>query len=94
MLKIKDNLDFKELEKFGLKKQPKPYTGYYICIARGIKILIVCPNEGNRQIIIDKWYDNDPRVHKRANCKYRSDKTVYDVLYDLIKADLVEKVEG
>ena len=93
MLKIKDNVDLKELEKFGLKKQPKPYTGYYICIARGIKSLMVCPDEGNREIIVDKWHDNDPRVHKKANCKYRSNKQVYDVLYDLIKADLVEKVE-
>lgn len=25
MLKIKDNVDLKELEKFGFKKQPKPY---------------------------------------------------------------------
>ena len=53
---------------------------------------MVCPDEGNRQIIIDKWYENDSRAHKKANCKYRSNKTVYDVLYDLIKADLVEKV--
>ena len=44
MLKIKDNVDLKELEKFEFKKQPKPYKGYYICIARGIKILMVCPN--------------------------------------------------
>lgn len=94
MLKIRDEVDLKELEKFGFKKQPKPYIGYYICIARGVKILMVCQKEGNRQIIIDKWYDNDPRAHKRANCKYRSDKTVYDVLFDLIKADLVEKVSG
>ena len=65
MLKIRDNLNLKELEKFGFKKQPKPYTGYYICIARGIKILMVCSNEGNREIIIDKWYDNDPRAHKK-----------------------------
>lgn len=25
MLKIKDNVELKELEKFGFKKQPKPY---------------------------------------------------------------------
>ncbi len=92
MLKIKDDVDLKQLEKFGLKKQPKPYMGYYICIARGAKILMVCPNEGNREIIVDKWWDNEQRAHKRPNCKYRSNKQVYDVLYDLIQAGLVEKV--
>ena len=93
MLKIKDNVDLKELEKFGFKKQPKPYKGYYICIARGVKILMILSDEANREIMLDKWYDNDQRAHKNANCKYRSNLQAIDILYDLIQAGLVEKVE-
>ena len=43
--------------------------------------------------MVDKWYDNDPRAHKHPKCKYRSNIQVYDVLYDLIQAGLVEKVD-
>jgi len=92
MLKIKDNIDLKELEKFGFKKQPKGYYGYYRCIARGVKVIFVLCDEAGRRIKIDKWYDNDTRVHKYPKVKYRSNIQVYDVLYDLIKADLIEKV--
>ena len=76
-LRIKDNVDLKELEKFGFKKQPikNGYLGYYRCISRGAKIILILSDEaGNRkrEIIIDKWYDNDPRAHKRPKVKYRS----------------------
>lgn len=96
MLKIKDDVDLKELEKFGFKKQPNQYKGYYRCISRGVKIIMVLSDEAGssaREIMVDKWYDNDPRTHKRPKVKYRSNIQVYDVLYDLIKADVVEKVE-
>lgn len=36
---------------------------------------------------IQEWKDNDPRIHKKANCKYRYNGTVLDVLYKLIKDD-------
>ena len=89
MLKIKDNVDLKELQKYGLKKQPKPYSGYYLCVSRGVQILFVT---GARIIMVEKWRDYDPRIHKRPNCKYRSNKTILDVLYILIKEGLVERV--
>ena len=95
MLKIKDDVNLKELEKFGFKKQCHGYKGYYRCISCGVKIILILSDEaGNRkrEVIIDKWYDNDPRAHKRPKVKYRSNIQVYDVLYDLIKAGLVEKV--
>lgn len=38
------------------------------------------------------WHVDDPRIHKKANCRYRDDRTVLDILYDLILAGLVEKV--
>lgn len=95
MLKIKDNVDLKELEKFGFKKQPKPYKGYYRCISRGVQIIFILADEAGemkREVLVDKWFDNDPRVHKHPKVRYRSNIQVYDVLYDLIQAGLVEKV--
>lgn len=95
MLKIRDDIPLEELENFGFKKQPNQYRGYYRCISRGVKIIIILSEEAGeraREIMIDKWYDKDPRAHKNPKVKYRSNIQVYDVLYDLIQADLVEKV--
>lgn len=70
MLKIKDNVDLKELEKYGFKKK-----NYYnaICIVRE-----------------DRQHDIffDLKTRKLLFVNYG-----YDVLYDLIKDGLVEKVE-
>ena len=55
---------------------------------------MVLPDEAGdrgREIMVDKWYENDPRAHKRPKVRYRSNIQVYDVLYDLITAGLVEK---
>ncbi len=93
MLKIKDNIDLKELEKFGFKKQPRPYKGYYLCIARGCKIVFILSKEAGNRIMIDKWHYDDPRVHKQPNCKYRSGKMVEDVIYELTKANLIEQTD-
>ena len=92
MLKIKDDMDLKELEKFGFRKQPNGYKGYYRCISRGVKIIMVLADEVGREIMIDRWHSNDTRAHKHPKCRYRSNIQVYDVLYDLIQAGLVEKV--
>lgn len=78
MLKIKDNVDLKELEKFGFKyiEWRNAYVGGYTnrelwlsvdCVTKEIKM-----NEPFR--------DNDERENN------------IEILYDLIKADLVEKV--
>ena len=80
MLKIKDNVDLKELEKFGFEKgfRFQPLN----------PLLIVAIVDTNRKLIIQYstsgWYDN--------NYWYLYDKK-QDNVYDLIKADLVEKVE-
>lgn len=87
MLKIRDCIDKKELEKFGFKKCKKPYDSlYYRCFARGVKAMFI-----GSAIFIDYWDEDDPRIHKNPNCKYRSNLTVYDMLFDLITAGLVEK---
>ena len=85
MLYIKENVTEEQLKKHGFIKCKKPYSGYYLCISRGIKMIFI----GNG-IYIDEWKYDDPRIHKRPNCKYRSLKTDIDVIYDLIVDGLVE----
>ena len=79
MLKIKDNVDLKELEKFGFGQ------GLYGSEAN--KAVTICINE-NRKITITSpnhcWWDWDYYYN------WNSDT---DVIYDLIQAGLVEKVE-
>lgn len=80
MLKIKQNVDLKELEKYGFEKgfRFQPLN----------PLLIVAIVDTNRKLIIQYstsgWYDN--------NYWYLYDKK-QDNVYDLIKADLVEKID-
>ena len=83
MLKIKDEVDLKELEKFGFKKEVDSYyknqrNDYIINLANGyLKI-------HNEQ----RWVCQDGLSFLREDeIKYQN------VLYDLIKEGLVEKVE-
>lgn len=34
--------------------------------------------------MVEDWEDNDPRIHNKPNCNYRSSRIAEDVLYDLI----------
>lgn len=72
MLKIKDNIDLKELEKFGFKYNDALWSQNYLCpgmVIRKDKIIELT--------LLGMGTDNQPGANK---------------LYDLIKADLVEKV--
>ena len=79
MLKIKEDVDLKELEKFGFDKEYNSYSygdmkydlSIFINNTRDIIIVVPCVSE--------YW-------------EWAIDVTSIDVLYDLIKADLVEKV--
>lgn len=79
MLKIKDNVDLKELEKYGFEKgfrfQPLNPLPIVAIVDTNRKLLIQYSTSG--------WYDN--------NYWYLYDKN-QDKVYDLIKAGLVEKV--
>lgn len=72
MLKIKDDVDLKELEKFGFRQEfnykTQSYDGNYYCNS-----FKVCKN---RHILPY----NGTNHHR------------YDKIYDLIKADLIDKV--
>lgn len=83
MLKIKDNIELKELEKFGFEK-----NSFARCYLKDISTEYdkntIFIKKDNRRIIIDHYQD-----------EYGStDIDNLDTLYDIIKAGLVEKVEG
>jgi hypothetical protein len=75
MLKIKDNVDLKELEKFGFKcfNEEKQFYDIKLCERYDTEEINIYNREIN--ISLDGWETNN-----------------LDLLYDLIKDDLVEKV--
>lgn len=78
MLKIKDNVDLKELEKYGFKPRYNEYTG------RLVSYIFLKEDESSICINVEAkefW------LHMK-----RKPEQIFDVLYDLIKADLVEKI--
>lgn len=104
MLKIKDNVDLKELEKFGFKPKYDEDTGevvkYYMSTESKYKFDIeklgFKPSFSLKEILkrilfiehnwIDGW------VIRAKNYGAFTDINV-DIIYDLIKANMVEKVE-
>ena len=79
-LRIKDNVDLKELEKFGFKYNDV-YNYYYFNIDISERLEIDKLSHEIHLFIDDEYY----------HC--RTGNNTFDLLYDLIKADLVEKVE-
>lgn len=80
MLKIKDNVDLKELEKFGFKYND--IDGTYGKDTHGYSLIKV--NVWNKIIELHLLHNGfDIGITRKVN---------YMPLYDLIKADLVEKV--
>ena len=78
MLKVKDNVDLKELENFGFKYND--YSGQYKICERNI--------DGATYIYINVW---NKKILFRQDKSL--DKECLNVLYDLIKYDLIEKVD-
>lgn len=88
---LRPKAPMKEFEKYGFKKC-KGNCGkincYYLCVARGVKMIFISP----KILDVMDWKDDDERIHEKANCKYKDNRTYFDILYDLIKADLLESV--
>ena len=80
MLKIKDNVDLKELEKFGFMKA--------IMYARGTQEAYVLNVTFGRIVVFE---DKEIYLDPVEDCVRYSDELC--VVYDLIQAGLVEKVE-
>lgn len=79
----------KEFEKFGFKRCkgiPKELECYYLCIAKGCKMLFVSDSYFDMM----NWSEDDLRIHKNANCRYRDNRTALDIIYELIKADMLK----
>lgn len=86
------NVDIKEFEKLGFKpcrRTTKNSKCYYLCVARGCKLIFV----SSICFDIQDWKKDDPRIHKKPNCKFRDNRTAEEILYDLIKADMLKKVD-
>lgn len=84
MLKIKDNIDLKELEKFKFKKNKNAYykcmrNDYYLNIYQGVSIYV---RSDTRWIMLDSIKG----FQRMYEIEYQN------VLFDLIQAGLVEKV--
>ena len=84
MLKIKDNVDLKELEKFGLE--------LYDYEENGFKYQSYLLDDECTQIVVLDEIENIPKGHIYNPEEYAISYDAWDKLYDLIKADLVEKV--
>lgn len=39
---------------------------------------------------VNDWKDDDPRIHKNPNCKYGDKRDYMDIIYELIKADMLK----
>ena len=79
----------REFERFGFKRCkgiPKESECYYLCVARGCKMLFV----SDSYFGVNDWDKNDPRIHKDANCRYKDNRTALDIIYELIKADMLK----
>ena len=84
MLKIKDNIDLKELEKFGFVENEN-YPNY-------VKDLIYNPSYSDTLTV-----DKNTRIIERTICSANTGaktckRVATSVVQDLIKADMVEKV--
>ena len=104
MLKIKDNVDLKELEKFGLKPKYDEYTGELVemfCVrdlpnsfwTRCFDKCKITLKNGKYDIKRVKIFWYEPKKFWLVDNDNRFDRVDTDLLYDLIQAGLVEKVE-
>ena len=84
MLKIKDNVDLKELKKFGFITSKKIKDKYNFN-TKLVKAVFKSENDFNTMTISSKRTIDLTDLYE--------DIKWLDTLYDLIKADLVEKVE-
>ena len=79
-------VDIKEFEKIGFKMCKKPSGRcYYLCFARGVQYIFLSP----KMIDIVNWDDNDPRIHKKANCRYRDRRTALEFIVEMAKNNMI-----
>lgn len=84
MLKIKNNVDLKELEKYGFKKAP---CGDYILKFQDTYTGAISIRVFTDRVVYPK---SDLDIYNLGN---KNEIKMYDMFYDLIKDDLIEKVD-
>lgn len=94
MLKIKNNVDLKELKQYGFKITYDSETGEY----NYCRVI-------NKKHLVNHWFEINVDIKTKelmimsystasfSNSHSDIEIVIEDLLYDLIKADLVEKVE-
>ncbi len=88
---LRPKVNIKEFEKYGFKHCkgiPKELNCFYLCVSKGVKIIFV----SEYIYAINDWKEYDNRIHKKANCRYKDNRDALDITYDLIKADMLERV--
>ena len=99
MLKIKDNVDLKELEKYGFKKHKRDDKD--VIVSKWVMERIYgedslgmytnyCSLHSFPIIVITETLGGNKRVDLFLRCGF--EQIALDLLYDLIQAGLVEKV--
>lgn len=85
---LRPTVKAEKFKEYGFKQcKGSRYKGcYYLCVACGSKMLFV----SDICFEIFNWNEADPRIHKEANCRYRDKRDWLDIIYDLIKAGLLE----
>jgi len=83
MLKIKDNVDLKELEKFGFEEY-KEHNGY---------VYDIIPYVKNRQYSYIEIFNETRRISCLEYVEFEYQQQAVEILFDLIQAGLVEKVK-
>ena len=84
-LRIKSNVDLKELEKFGMK-----YNGGSECWCMEYTYCVFTIYDTNREIQLNLLETGFSSLWKEYD---KLNNQALGILFDLIKADLVEKVE-
>ena len=85
MLKIKDNVDLKELEKYGFEMTPKCFEPAVNIFEDSMKASIKIRITNDRIV----YCVDDENFYNLGNINVFK---MYDTLYDLIKDGIVEKV--
>ena len=85
MLKIKDNIPLKQLERFGFERIKNERLDQYEWDCGDNRSYITIGID-HQISLISGLYGDVP--------EYDFDKNQLDIIYDLIKADMVEKVEN
>lgn len=84
---LKPTKTIETYEGYGFKKCKGEYgknNCYYLCVSEGCEMIFISP------VMIDilPWRDDDPRIHKNANCKYKDIRTALDIVCEMVEYGL------